>query len=195
MQTQTENTGYRQLPSSSESSFQSENNCISKSDSNSSQRSDSPFIDCQRIDGKMNESKYSKVIFNEISESYATDADIECRFYIGDAVVAEDEDKIGLFRVGWTHALEVLAIKKVADCLTDNEFGEKKVKFSAAELPKSTEEFFQFCYLTSNDDICGASTPFRFVRPHDEDLIQLDNKNSDEEDFVVVSIDHLICCP
>ena len=139
----------------------------------------------------MNESKYSKVIFSEISESYATDADIECRFYIGDAVVPTDEDKIGLFRVGWNDPIETQSVRKVSDCFTDNEFGERKVKFNASELPKSTEEFFQFCYLTANDDICGASTPFRFVRPHDEDLIQLDNnKNSDEEDFVVVSIDH-----
>ena len=174
-------TGYRQILST-DSSNQSSNGCISFS-------SDSPYIDCPSIDGKMNESKYSKVIFSEISESYATDADIECRFYIGDAVKPSEDDKIGLFKLGWANPLENEVTKKVSECQTDNEFGERKVNFNASELPKNTEEFFQFCYLTASDDICGASTPFRFVRPHDEDLIQLDNnKNSDEEDFVVVSI-------
>ncbi|CAG2112770.1 unnamed protein product [Medioppia subpectinata] len=135
----------------------------------------------------MNESKYSKVIFNEISESYPTDADIECRFYIGDSVKASEGDRIGLFKVGWVYAREGLVFKNVSKCETDNEFGEKKVRFDASQLPKSADEFFQFCYLTAGDDICGASTPFRFIRPHAEDLIQLtDNRNSDEEDFVVV---------
>jgi len=176
LQESRETIAYQQLPQTSESSLQTSSNNSSNQESN---------INCFS-DFNMNDSKYSKVIFSEISESYPTDADIECRFYIGSAVVPTDFDKIGLFKVGWNSADECIIIKNVAECETD-EFGERKIKFSASELPKHGEEFYQFCYLTSNDDICGASTPFRFLRPHEEDLIQLDNKNSDEDDFVVVS--------
>ena len=169
---------YRQIPST-DSSNQPSNSC-------NSSKSFSPFIACPLIDVKMNESKYSKVIFTQISESYATDADIECCFYIGEAVKPSEADKICLFRLGWTHPLESVVTKNVTDCQTDSKIGERKVNFNASELPKNTEEFFQFCYLTASDDICGASTSFRFVRPHNEDLIQLVDKNSKEEDFVVV---------
>jgi hypothetical protein len=180
LQESRETIAYQELPLSSESSLQTSTNKSSNTDSDERDESFSEF--------KMNDSKYSKVIFSEISESYPTDADIECRFYIGDAVVPTDFDKIGLFRVGWVNANESIIIRSVAECETDNEFGEKKLKFNASELPKHGDEFYQFCYLASNDDICGASTPFRFLRPHEEDLIQLDNRNSDEDDFVVVNL-------
>lgn len=142
----------------------------------------------------MSESKYSKVIFSEICESYATDADIDCRFYVGDAVKATSADGIGLYRVGWMNAdTECLVYKTVGDGddteVADKDFGERTVRFGAAQLPKTCDEYYQFVYLSNGKDMCGASTPFRFARPHEEDLIQLENKCSDnEDDFVVVCV-------
>lgn len=33
---------------------------------------------------------------------------------------------------------------------------------SAKNLPKNSNEFYQFCYVNAENSICGASIPFQF---------------------------------
>jgi hypothetical protein len=41
---------------------------------------------------------------------------------------------------------------------------------TASSLPKDENEFYQLCYVTINDQVCGASVPFQFRHLHESEL-------------------------
>ena len=112
----------------------------------------------------------SLVIFNEIIPEYCVGDDIECHFYV-DPSLDSSEDKIGLFRLGWTHKQDFIAIKEVKNCATD-EFDEKTVVFEGNEITDETirtDVEYQFCYFHPFGDhslyqLCGRSNTFRFYK-------------------------------
>ena len=53
--------------------------------------------------------------------------------------------------------------------------------YTASSLPKDEEEFYQLCYVTINDLVCGASVPFQFRHPHEHELCAVE-----EQDGMVV---------
>jgi hypothetical protein len=57
------------------------------------------------------------------------------------------------------------------------------VLFRADALPKDEQEFYQLCYVTADGSVCGASVPFQFRRPHEEELCAVEG---DEGEMVVV---------
>jgi hypothetical protein len=122
----------------------------------------------------------SMVIFNEISAIYPIGGDIECRFYI-DADFISTEDKIGLYKVGWSDKKDFLMIKDINISETD-EFGEKKLIFPGKELPKEiSDQQYQFCYFHLFDGIfqlCGTSTPFKFYTYNNENLQPIGNNHN-----------------
>ena len=51
--------------------------------------------------------------------------------------------------------------------------------FSAAhKLPGDDGEFYQFCYVASNYQIRGASTPFQFRRPSADDFVEIEDEET-----------------
>ena len=114
---------------------------------------------------------HSLVIFNEIQLEYSLSGDIECRFYV-DPSLDTCLDKIGLYRIGWTHKQDFVVIKDVHNCSAD-EFDERRLIFPISELSKELVREgveYQFCYFHPFGDrkkyqLCGRSETFRFVKP------------------------------
>lgn len=111
------------------------------------------------------ESEFSAVIFNNVSECYPPDRDIECRYTIKTSVKPHSRDWIGLFKVGWQSSREHYTYEwSPKPNIQNGEQGKpvvNKVTFRLRYLPKADEEFYQFCYVTYAGDVRGASVPFQ----------------------------------
>ena len=55
---------------------------------------------------------------------------------------------------------------------------------SAHHLPNEDGEFYQFCYVTRNGQIRGASTPFQFKEPGAFEFVEIED---DENDILIVT--------
>lgn len=142
------------------------------------EESDSDFIELNR----MIEAEHAAVLFSGILESYPTDSEIDCHF-VTKSITPQHGDRIGIFKMGFKSVDECIQWKDVSEC--------DQSKFSACILSEdasSEGEFYQFCYIRADGEICGASNPFRVYRPTEDDFVQLQNKpaSNDEEDFVVI---------
>jgi len=75
--------------------------------------------------------------------------------------------------VGWSSVQEHIAFEWVP--VTDAT--ELQVLFKASSLPKDEDEFYQLCYVTINDLVCGASVPFQFRHPHENELCAVEEQD------------------
>ena len=111
------------------------------------------------------ESEFSAVNFNDVSECYPPDRDIECRYTTRSAIKPNSRDWIGLFKVGWQSSREHYTYEwSPMPRIQDGEQGrpiENRVVFRMRYLPKADDEFYQFCYVTYAGDVRGASAPFQ----------------------------------
>nr|CAD7443451.1 unnamed protein product [Timema bartmani] len=128
----------------------------------------------------LEKSQYGKVIFHEIADSYPTDADICCRYSMTNGVTYCHGDRVSLYKVGWRYAEEFLHFEWAPGPpeSTQTEF---QILFKANNLPKDVHEIYQFCYMTANNEMCGASGPFQFHRSDDNELCIVE-----EQDGMVV---------
>ena len=54
-------------------------------------------------------------------------------------------------------------------------------------MPKSDEDFYQFCYFSSNGQLKGASTPFQFTTSDDEEFIVEEvNEEKDDDGLMII---------
>lgn len=144
---------------------------------------------------KMAQSRYAGVLFSNIQDSYPSDGEIECRFSVINKSLINEHgaNKVGLYKVGWKSVNDCIGshscTESKPDVLNPNE---RRLKFSATILPEEASDsgdFYQFCYVTGDNEICGASSPFRVFRPNEDDFVELQNKgstNDDGDDFVVI---------
>lgn len=111
----------------------------------------------------------SIVVFLGTSETYPPDEDLVCRFkYTSKDGCFDDTCWIGIFKVGWEESCDFLARKfLVAKAETELEMvllvsnNVEELVFSASDVPgESDTEFYQFCFVTGNGVILGASCPF-----------------------------------
>lgn len=100
----------------------------------------------------------------------------QCHFYLDIKTEKSPQDRIGLFKVGWKNVNQAVVFKSVSYDGESNahDFGEQVIQFKCSDLPKDKDQFYQFVFVGKNDEIYGASIPFCFYRPFDEDLIQLE---------------------
>ena len=49
---------------------------------------------------------------------------------------------------------------------------------AAHKLPGDDGEFYQFCYVASNYQIRGASTPFQFRKPSADDFVEVEDEET-----------------
>eukprot|EP00731_Ephydatia_muelleri_P021782 Em0014g373a len=104
------------------------------------------------------------VQFIDISESYPLSKDITVRYKTSSesSVAHSSRDWIALFRVGWTSSKDyVLYVWAAPFSNKEDEAGH--VVFPASSLPTESEHFYQFCYVTRDSALRGASPPFRFT--------------------------------
>nr|CAD7397516.1 unnamed protein product [Timema poppensis] len=122
----------------------------------------------------------TQVIFHEIADSYPTDADICCRYSLTNGVTYCHGDRVSLYKVGWRYAEEFLHFEW-APGPPESAQTEFQILFKVNNLPKDVNEIYQFCYMTANNEMCGASGPFQFHRSDDNELCIVE-----EQDGMVV---------
>ncbi|XP_029563734.1 calcium-binding and coiled-coil domain-containing protein 2 [Salmo trutta] len=107
---------------------------------------------------------FSQVVFQEIPHSYTPSTAVTCCYTLTAAIQQNPRDWVGIFKVGWSTTKDYYTfvwIEPSLDLITQDA-NRKQVLFSAYYLPKDEAEFYQFCYIDSNGQVRGASTPFCF---------------------------------
>lgn len=112
----------------------------------------------------MSRTHQDAVIFVGIQRAYEPSSDVVVRFQRGGDLVPSttQEDWIGLFRVGWTSVRERIT-SVLAPQPTPNQL-ESKVTFAGSNMPAEDGRFYQFCHVTKEGAVRGASAPFQFTR-------------------------------
>ncbi|XP_070962718.1 calcium-binding and coiled-coil domain-containing protein 2-like isoform X4 [Oncorhynchus clarkii lewisi] len=107
---------------------------------------------------------FSQVVFQEIPHSYAPNIAVTCSYILTAAIQQNPRDWVGIFKVGWSTTKDYYTFVWIEPSLDliKQDANKKQVLFSAYYLPKDDAEFYQFCYIDSNGQVRGASTPFCF---------------------------------
>lgn len=111
----------------------------------------------------IDEADFTAVVFHEVYDIYPPDKDIECKYTIKSSVNLSNKDWVGLFKVGWQSSGEHYTYEwsPFINVQEERKATANRVVFHAKYLPKSDEEFYQFCYVTNSGEIRGASVPFQ----------------------------------
>lgn len=130
----------------------------------------------------MSRAHQDAVIFVGIQRAYEPSSDIVVRFQRGASLlVVAHEDWVGLFRVGWTSVRERVT-SALAPQPAPNQL-ESKVTFAGSNMPAEDGRFYQFCYVTKEGAVRGASAPFQFTRSRKEAGTEPRRKEASAEAF------------
>ncbi|XP_023848650.1 tax1-binding protein 1 homolog B isoform X1 [Salvelinus sp. IW2-2015] len=113
---------------------------------------------------------FSQVVFQEIPNSYVSNVALTCCYTLTAAIQPNPRDWVGIFKVGWSTTKDYHTFVWVEPSLEliGLETVRKQVLFTAYYLPKDDSAFYQFCYVDSNGQVRGASTPFCFKTPGEQ---------------------------
>lgn len=64
----------------------------------------------------------------------------------------------------------------------------RSILFLAQTLPKDDGEFYQFVYFNDRNKMCGASSPFQFREPRNDDLVEQEV----EDDILLITTNRLV---
>ncbi|KAK6302035.1 hypothetical protein J4Q44_G00280880 [Coregonus suidteri] len=105
------------------------------------------------------------------------------------AIQPNPRDWVGIFKVGWSTTKDYHTFVWVEPSLDliGQEPVRKQVFFTAYYLPKDNAEFYQFCYVDSNGQVRGASTPFCFKTPGEQST-----DCSLENDLLVITTQEMV---
>lgn len=107
---------------------------------------------------------FSQVVFVDIPHSYPPSAPVTCSYTLTDAFKPNSRDWVGIFKVGWSTTKDYHTFVWAEPSLDVG--GQQPVTRQAVfrdyYLPKDEIDFYQFCYVDSNGQVRGASTPFCF---------------------------------
>ncbi|XP_058262973.1 calcium-binding and coiled-coil domain-containing protein 2 [Hemibagrus wyckioides] len=109
-------------------------------------------------------STYSQVVFIDVPPSYPLNTDVICCYKVTGGLIPNSKDWIGIYKVGWESAVKYYCYEWTKPC-SDYEGFEQQIVFKKSYLPTDDGEFYQFCYVDSNSQVRGASTPFSFQNP------------------------------
>ena len=138
------------------------------------------------------------VTFLSVQKSYPPGETLEVAYNLNDDLKSASRDWVGLFRVGWSSSRDYYTFEWVPSP-TD----EKKhvVVFAGRRLPPEDKHFYQFCYVSSDGRVRGASSPFQFssvtakvedlelVEVSEDSLMILQPKESVEEIMIQANIE------
>ncbi|XP_045065739.1 calcium-binding and coiled-coil domain-containing protein 2-like isoform X4 [Coregonus clupeaformis] len=132
---------------------------------------------------------FSQVLFQEIPNSYASNVALTCCYTLTAAIQPNPRDWVGIFKVGWSTTKDYHTFVWVEPSLDliGQEPVRKQVFFTAYYLPKDNAEFYQFCYVDSNGQVRGASTPFCFKTPGEQST-----DCSLENDLLVITTQEMV---
>ncbi len=110
------------------------------------------------------------VSFKGVLKNYPPGEKLEVVYSLNDDLSPASRDWVGLFRVGWSSSRDYYTFEW-APVPTDNK---GSVTFAGRRLPPQDKHFYQFCYVSSDGRVRGASSPFQFsstaAYDHMEDL-------------------------
>ena len=126
----------------------------------------------------MSEPAGDKVTFISVPGAYKTGETIVARYEVDSNYETNTRDWVGVFCVGWTSNRDYYTFEWVQKDGARVE--ESKlvyyVKFSGSRLPPEDGHFYQFCYVTREGVVKGASRPFQFTKTvHGEFIDDLDD--------------------
>ncbi|XP_045210114.1 tax1-binding protein 1 homolog isoform X2 [Mercenaria mercenaria] len=137
-------------------------------------------LDTEGTEVKCARAEFATVVFHNIAETYPEDAHIECRYTVTSDLVPTTRDYVALYKVGWMSPRDYIYYEW-APIPKDYKVGcdaDSSVMFPAHKLPKDDGEFYQFCYVSSSNQIRGASTPFQFRRPGADDFVEVEDEET-----------------
>ncbi|XP_039299396.1 calcium-binding and coiled-coil domain-containing protein 2-like [Nilaparvata lugens] len=112
---------------------------------------------------------------------YPTDCDLRCRYSFKTAFVHPNPgDRIAIFKVGWKHVTEYYLFKMVKVPAEEHVLACQRICFSAPVLPKNVKDLYQLCYLTHDNLVLGASSPFSFYNASAQELVCVEDKACQE---------------
>lgn len=99
------------------------------------------------------------VSFNGVQKSYPPGEKLEVSYSLQDSFTSASRDWVGLFRVGWSSSRDYYTFEWAPAP------NEKKgsVIFAGRRLPPEDKHFYQFCFVSSDGRVRGASSPFQFT--------------------------------
>lgn len=133
----------------------------------------------ESIPGVLTKSEYDKVIFHNVADSYYTDADVECCYTLTSTIIPTQGDRVALFKIGWEAPHQYIKYEWATVPEEEDKNGDLSVLFRAQDLPMDDGEFYQFCYISAEGFVRGASVPFRFRSPLTDDLIEIEDSDND----------------
>nr|CAB3266820.1 tax1-binding protein 1 homolog B-like [Phallusia mammillata] len=160
--------------------------CLTMADTNVTSQveminsSDAPFIPESFGAHEMAISNFSQVIFPDVPDFYPPEKDVKVTYIVTETIEPSSRDWVGLFRVGWAsprdYSTYIWAPKPLQEDSTGNK--SQTVTFQAYQLPGDDNEFYQFCYVTKQGYVRGASTPFQFrMSTENDNLVEVEDEN------------------
>ncbi|XP_062298576.1 calcium-binding and coiled-coil domain-containing protein 2 isoform X2 [Scomber scombrus] len=125
---------------------------------------------------------FSQVVFTDIPHSYPPATPITCSYTITEAFQPNSRDWVGIFKVGWSTTKDYHTFVWV-ELDTVGQQAVRQADFKDYYLPKDEIEFYQFCYVDSGGQVRGASTPFSFKSPVEQNL----ESNMDDDLLVITT--------
>ena len=130
------------------------------------------------------EQKQDAVTFVNVQNSYPPGEQLKIGYTLSQELKRSTRDWVGLFKVGWTSSRDYYTFEW-APALTDlNLDGE--VTFAGRRLPPEDNHFYQFCYVTSDGRVRGASPPFQFLAVSLARLDDLELVEIGEESLIIL---------
>lgn len=138
---------------------------------------ESPEAETFPVEMESSTTAFSQVVFVDVPRSYLPNSNVTCCYTLTAGLQPNPRDWIGVFKVGWNTTQNYHTFLWVEPCL--DRLGpdpvRQRVVFNEYYLPKDDGDY-QFCYVDSNGQVRGASTPFCFENPQDHVLYtSLDN--------------------
>ena len=119
-----------------------------------------------------------RISFVNVQRSYPPGEQLNIGYTINAELKRSTRDWVGLFRVGWSSSRDYCTFEWAlfSSKTEDNLKGE--VTFAGRRLPPEDNHIYQFCYVTSDGRVQGASTPFQFsavtlARVDDLELVEV----------------------
>ncbi|GFT52505.1 SKICH domain-containing protein [Nephila pilipes] len=123
-------------------------------------------------------SDYAKVIFSDLFYD-ASSGNVECKFQITDNVHEDPCDFVGLYRIGYDNLSQCFISKFLSETKCEDDGKLQHCVFNLSTLPLLEDGFYQFLYVTRDNEVCGASMPFEIKQ------IQNQPKEESSDDDVI----------
>ncbi|XP_077406841.1 calcium-binding and coiled-coil domain-containing protein 2 isoform X1 [Vanacampus margaritifer] len=130
---------------------------------------------------------FSQVAFRDVPHSYLPAKSLSCCYSLPAHFQPSPRDWVGIFKVGWSTTKDYHTFVWVESCgdSSQKQSSTRHAYFKDYYLPKDELDFYQFCYVDSSGQVCGASTPFCFKAQDDND--EQSAANGKDNDLLVIT--------